>query len=156
MFVEHYRQENSESIMAGGARAIPYPKIAEEDWRVWRMFVPHRTQSFDGAAALRLSPQSLQISHNLPYSVATEVKRAAEYFDKIEVWRKREVTKDPIAVGVLGAERYLIARWGMEKLLPFDRIKKRMALVLAWKYGTSAALALASLVGMGYLVAGLF
>lgn len=156
MFVEHYRQESSESIIGGSARAIPYPRISDEDWRVWRTFLPHRTQSFDSAAALRMSPQSLQISHNLPYSVAIEVKRAAEYFDKIEVWRKREVTKDPIAVGILGAERFLIARWGMEKLLPFDRIKKRMPLVLAWKYGTSAALALASLAGMGYVLAGLF
>lgn len=47
-----------------------------------------------------------------------------QLFDKVEVWRKRDVSKDPIAVGVLDGERYLIARWGMEKLLPFETIQE--------------------------------
>lgn len=41
MFLETYRQENSGSIMAcGDARPIPYPKISQEDWRAWTLFLP--------------------------------------------------------------------------------------------------------------------
>ena len=38
MFVENYRRENTESIMGGSPSTlnpIPYPKISDEDWRVW-------------------------------------------------------------------------------------------------------------------------
>jgi len=51
-------------------------------------------------------------------------------------------------VGLLGPERFLIARWGMEKLVPFEAIKKSMPLVLAWKYATSSQAALLALAGM--------
>jgi hypothetical protein len=58
-------------------------------------------------------------------------------------------------VGVLDGERYLIARWGMEKLLPFESIKKAVPLILAWKYATGPAGAMAGLVGMGFLAWGM-
>ena len=36
MFVENYRQENAESIMAGGdATPSAYLIISAQDWRVW-------------------------------------------------------------------------------------------------------------------------
>jgi hypothetical protein len=75
----------------------------------------------------------------MPYQVAREVHKAAQYFDEIEVWGKREVYKDPIAIGLYGGERYLIARWGMDKLVPFETIKKGMKnLPLIW-HGSIAA-----------------
>jgi hypothetical protein len=156
MFVENYRRENAESIMGGGeARPIPYPKISEEDWRVWNVFLPVRSMHFDriAAATLNLKATSLELA-GIPYAVTTEIERASEYFDKVEVWRKREVDKDPIAVGVLGEERYLIARWGMEKLIPFEAIKKTMPLVLAWKYATGPVGVLAGLAGLVLLAWG--
>ena len=67
------------------------------------------------------------------------------------MWRKRDVSKDPIAVGVLDGERYLIARWGMEKLLPFATIKKAVPLILAWNYVTGPAGAIVGLLTMGVL-----
>jgi BON domain len=34
MFVENYRRENAESMMAGGESSpLPYPKISDGDWR---------------------------------------------------------------------------------------------------------------------------
>ena len=83
-----------------------------------------------------------------------EIQKATEYFDKIEVWRKENVQKDPIAVGLLGSDRYLVARWGMEKLLPFDTIKRAMPLMLAWKYIVSPAGAMAGMAALGYLAWG--
>ncbi|HEU4343618.1 MAG TPA: hypothetical protein VFU31_18870, partial [Candidatus Binatia bacterium] len=62
------------------------------------------------------------------------------------------VEKDPIAVGYQGPDRYLIARWGMEKLIPFETIKKSVPLVLAWKYGTEALGIIAGLAGLGFMV----
>ena len=136
MFVESYRNENSESIMAGGDSAqIPYPKISNEDWRVWTTFLPVRSHNLDRIAASNFSTTSLH--EGIPGQVALEVQRASRHFDKVEVWRKERIEKDPIAVGVLGGERYLIARWGLEKLLPFEAIKKSLPLILAWKCATS-------------------
>ncbi len=80
--------------------------------------------------------------------VAVEVQKASQHFDKVEIWRKNQVEKDPIAVGLLGQERFLIARWGMEKLIPFEAIKKTMPLVLAWKYATSPLGVLLELAGL--------
>ena len=83
--------------------------------------------------------------------MADEIRTASEYFDQVEIWRKRQVDKDPIAVGLLGQERYLIARWGMEKLIPFETIKRAIPLVLAWIYATSPLGVVAELVGLGLL-----
>lgn len=157
MFVETYRRENSDSIMAGGdARPIPYPKISQEDWRAWTLFLPVRSASIDRTEAVEARDGSLHFGYGIPYALTEEVRKASRLFDKIEVWRKHDVTKDPIAVGVLDGERYLIARWGMEKLLPFETIKKAVPLILAWKYVTGPAGALAGLLGMGFLAWGMF
>ena len=152
MFVETYRQE-SESIMAGGdARPIPYPKISAQDWRAWKLLLPFHAATIERTSAKR---ESLYFSHGIPYTLTTEVQKATDYFDKVEVWRKHDVQKDPIAVGVLGADRYLIARWGMEKLLPFETLKKAVPLILAWKYITSPAGVMTMLAAIGYLVWGI-
>lgn len=150
MFVENYRRENSESMMAGGESSpLPYPKISDGDWRVWSTFLPVRSHNLDRAAVDSFRTTSL--GEGIPLQVATEVRRASQYFDRVEIWRKNQVEKDPIAVGVLGQERYLIARWGMEKLIPFDSIKKSVPLVLAWKYATSPFAITVALAGMSLL-----
>ncbi|HEY7715834.1 MAG TPA: hypothetical protein VIE90_15085 [Candidatus Binatia bacterium] len=150
MFVENYRRENAESIMAGGEAAQPpYPRISAEDWRVWTTFLPIRSHNLDRRAAANFSTTSLH--EGIPSQVATEVQRASQHFDKVEIWRKNQIEKDPIAVGVLGQERYMIARWGMEKLIPFEAIKKSMPLVLAWKYATSPLAVMVELAGASLL-----
>jgi hypothetical protein len=157
MFVENYRQENGESIMAGGdARPIPYPKLSAEDWRAWKIFLPVRSQNIEKKAAANLSPRSLYFYEGIPYGVTEEIQRASQYFDNVEVWRKREIDKDPIAVGLVGGERYLIARWGMEKLIPFARIKKSMPLILTWKYATHPLSLVSFLAAIGYASWSLF
>lgn len=151
MFVENYRRENAESMMAGGESSpLPYPKISDGDWRVWSTFLPVRSHNLDRAAADGLTTTSLREA--IPLQVATEIHRASQYFDGVEIWRKNQVEKDPIAVGVLGEERFLIARWGMEKLIPFDAIKKSMPLILAWKYATSPFAIMVELMGASLLV----
>ena len=62
--------------------------------------------------------------YDIPYSVTDEIRKANPYFERIEVWRKHEIEKDPIAVGIAGGQRYMIARWGVDKLIPFETIKK--------------------------------
>jgi len=149
MFIENYRQENSESIMAGGdARPIPYPKLSAQDWRAWKTFLPVRSQNIDKNAAPNLSPRVMYFYEGIPYGVTEEIRRASQYFDAVEVWRKREIDKDPIAVGLAGGERYLIARWGMEKLIPFTRIKKSMPLILGWKCATHPISLIIALTGI--------
>ena len=50
----------------------------------------------------------------IPYSVTDEIHKANRFFDRVEVWRRHETMKDPIAVGVIGNERYMIAGWGLK------------------------------------------
>jgi len=156
MFIENYRREDAESIMGGSqARQIPYPKISPDDWRVWTVFLPVRSLNLDKIkldkiAALGLSGGEL-LSEGIPAGVASEIRKATEHFDQVEIWRKRQIDKDPIAVGLVGGERYLIARWGMEKLLPFEILKRAMPLVLAWKFATSPLAVFAEFAGLGLL-----
>jgi len=148
MFVENYRRENAESIMAGGdGRSIPYPRISDDDWHVWATFLPVRSHNLDMLAASKFS--TIALDEGVPLQVAVEIQKASRHFDRVEVWRKNQVEKDPIAVGMLGHERFLIARWGMEKLIPFEAIKKSMPLILAWKYATSPLGILVELTGLG-------
>jgi hypothetical protein len=156
MFVENYRDENAAVLfVAGEAGTIPYPRITEDDWRVWRMFLPHKSEQFEKEALLSINGDTLELSYGIPFGVAGEMQRAASYFDKIEIWRKRAITKDPIAIGVSGSDRYLVARWGFEKLIPFDEIKKSLPLILAFKYGTSAVGALAGFAALWFVAWGL-
>jgi hypothetical protein len=151
MFVENYRLE---APPLGGGRglikeAIPYPTISDEDWKVWTAFLPVRTEideKFLSGASPRLYAQTL------PLKVRDELQRANRFFDRVEVWGKREIEKDPIAVGYQGNDRYLIARWGIEELVPFEVIKKSMPLILAHKYGIYSLRLLAGLGALGFLV----
>ena len=151
MFIENYRLEDPP--LGGGTghtnEAIPYPAISDEDWKVWTAFLPVRTEideEFLSGATPRLYAQTL------PLKVRDELKKANRFFDRVEVWGKREIEKDPIAVGYRGNDRYLIARWGMEKLIPFEAIKKSMPLMLAYRYAISGLALLAGLAGINILV----
>ncbi len=110
MFVETYRLE-APPVGGGTSRtteAIPYPTISDDDWKVWTAFLPVRTEideKFLRGASPRLYAQTL------PPKVRDELQRANRFFDRVEVWGKREIEKDPIAVGYQGNDRYLIARW---------------------------------------------
>jgi hypothetical protein len=151
MFVETYRLE-APPVGGGTSRtteAIPYPTISDDDWKVWTAFLPVRTEideKFLRGASARLYAQTL------PPKVRDELQRANRFFDRVEVWGKREIEKDPIAVGYQGNDRYLIARWGMEKLVPFEIIKKSLPLILAYKYGIYSLRLLAGLAGLSFLV----
>ena len=151
MFVETYRLE-APPVGGGTSRtteAIPYPTISDDDWKVWTAFLPVRTEideKFLRGASPRLYAQTL------PPKVRDELQRANRFFDRVEVWGKREIEKDPIAVGYQGNDRYLIARWGMEKLIPFEIIKKSLPLILAYKYGIYSLRLLAGLAGLSFLV----
>ena len=151
MFVENYRLE--EPPLGGGTghtnEAIPYPTISDEDWKVWTAFLPVRTE-IDENFLRGVSP--LLYAQTLPLKVRDELKKANRFFDRVEVWGKREIEKDPIAVGYRGNDRYLIARWGMEKLIPFEAIKKSMPLMLAYRYAISGLALLAGLAGINILV----
>ena len=151
MFVEHYRLE--EPPLGGGRgltnEAIPYPTISDEDWKVWTAFLPVRTE-IDEKFLRGESPRLYE--QTLPPKVREELQRANRFFDRVEVWGRREIEKDPIAVGYQGNDRYLIARWGMEELVPFEVIKKCMPRLLAYKYGIHSLRLLAGLAGFSFLV----
>jgi hypothetical protein len=122
MLVENYRLE--EPPLGGGTvhinETIPYPRIPDEDWKVWTRFLPVRTEISENFLT---DANSLLYTQTLPPKVRHELRSANRFFDRIEVWGKHRIEKDPIAVGYQGNDRYLIARWGMEQLVPFESIR---------------------------------
>ena len=80
MFVENYRQE---TIMAGGDfRPMPYPKLSSEDWRAWKLFLPFHAATIDRVSVKK---ESLYLFYGIPYGHTGEIKKATEYFDKVEI-----------------------------------------------------------------------
>ena len=132
MFIENYRLEN----MVGGQAlsAVPYPEISAEDWKAWRVFLPVRTKY----KVNDLSKVGLTINLGVPAGAGQQIVEARRHFDEIEIWGKRNLYKDPIAVGLLDGRRYLICRWGMDSLLPFETIKRRSGMYRTWNMLLSA------------------
>ena len=126
MFIENYRLEN----MVGGQAlsAVPYPEISAEDWKAWQAFLPVRTER----KVYDLSKAGLTITLRVPTQAAEHIVEAHRHFEDIEIWGKRNLYKDPVAVGILDRRRYLICRWGMDSLLPFETIKRRSGMYRAW------------------------
>jgi hypothetical protein len=128
MFVENY---SLDTMIGGQAQSvIPYPKISDEDWQKWKAFLPVKSALLYKKVLLHNSENFLHTAYGIPFDVCHEIVRGAGHFEEIEVWGKHEIRKDPIAVGITGnGERYLICRWGMDKLIPFEKIKSR-----SWLY----------------------
>ena len=128
MFVENYRLD---TMIGGQAQTmIPYPKISDEDWVKWMAFLPVKAEVICKTELLGKPKALLHTAYGIPTDVCQEMTHGARHFDEIEVWGKRKISKDPIAVGLTGnGERYLICRWGMDKLIPFEKIKSR-----SWLY----------------------
>ena len=158
MFVENYRLD---TMIGGQAQtAIPYPKISDEDWQKWKAFLPVKSVPFCKKALLHKSKSFLRAAYGVPSDPCDEMLRAASHFEEIEIWSKREISKDPIAVGMTkNAERYLICRWGMDKLIPFERIKSRSWIYQIQNFGVTMltaesfwlGTAVATLFGIGYI-----
>jgi hypothetical protein len=128
MFIENYRLD---TMIGGQAQTvIPYSKISDEDWQTWKAFLPVKSVPFCKEVLLHKEERFLHIAYEIPPDVCHEMLHGASYFAEIEIWRKRKIRKDPIAVGITeNGERYLICRWGMDKLIPFEKIKSR-----SWLY----------------------
>ena len=136
MFVENYRLD---TMIGGQAQTvIPYPKISAEDWRTWKAFLPVKSILFSKKVLLYKTETSLRSAYGIPSDVYYEMVRGANYFEDIEVWGKREIHKDPIAVGIVkNGDRYLMCRWGLDKLIPFESIKKRSWLYHIHNFGVN-------------------
>jgi hypothetical protein len=130
MFVENYRLD---TMIGGQAQTvIPYPKISPQDWQHWKAFLPVKSVLFCKKELFHKTKIFLENAYGIPRDVCDEMVRGAVHFEEIEIWGKREIRKDPIAVGLTGnGERYLICRWGMDRLISFEKIKSR-----SWLYHT--------------------
>jgi hypothetical protein len=136
MFVENYRID---TMIGGQAQTvIPYPKISDEDWQKWQAFLPVKSLLFCKKELLRRKGPFFENAYGIPSDVYQEMVQGARHFEEIEVWGKREIRKDPIAVGLTGnGERYLICRWGMDRLIPFETIKSRSWLYHVQNFGVT-------------------
>ena len=135
MFVENYRLD---TMIGGQAQTvmIPYPKISPEDWQKWKAFLPVKSLPFSKKELLHKAETFFKNAYGIPTSVYHEMVRGAGHFEEIEIWGKREIRKDPIAVGLCkNGNRYLICRWGIDKLIPFEKIRSRSLLYHIQNFG---------------------
>jgi hypothetical protein len=96
MFVENYRLD---TMIGGQAQSmIPYPKISDEDWLKWKAFLPVKSEGFCKTELLGKPKAFLHTAYGIPSDVCQEMTQGARHFDEIEVWGKRRISKDPIAV----------------------------------------------------------
>lgn len=158
MFVENYRVD---TMIGGQAQTtIPYPRISDADWQKWKAFLPVKSEPFCKKVLLRKTQSFMRAAYGIPHHACDEMIRAARHFEEIEIWSKREISKDPIAVGITeNGERYLICRWGMDKLIPFERIKSRSWIYQIQNFGVNVltsenfwfGAAVATVFGIGYI-----
>ena len=136
MFVENYRLD---TMIGGQAQiVIPYPKISEEDWQIWKAFLPVKSAPFGKKVLVHETKTSLRVAYGIPFEAYHEMIRGADYFEDMEVWGKQEIYKDPIAVGIArNGGRHLICRWGVDKLIPFESIKNRSWLYHMHNFGVN-------------------
>ncbi len=93
-----------------GTRArIPYPKLSDHEQAVYHTRFP---------VAVDVAGYDVGI---IPVRVLQVVAHAREQFDLIQVWHNKAIDPDPLLIGILKHEPFLLARWG-EALVPFSRI----------------------------------
>src|SRR5262245_522933 len=128
MFIENYRLD---TMIGGQAQSmIPYPKISDEDWAKWKAFLPVKAEVICKTELLGKPKALLHHAYGIPTGVCQEMTQGARHFDKIEVWAKRKISKDQIAVGLTGnGERYLICRWGVGGWISLFRPRKLRAVL---------------------------
>lgn len=147
MFVETYRREDDDSIMAGGdSTVIPYPKLTTKEYLIWNHFLPETIRIYDLASKYG---HFKYIKCPLQINVLLEQEYEIRRFQKVVVLRA-EI--DPIAIGITSSnDMYLLARWGGAKLIPFSVLKRSYILENIWaKIFTGPNLEMT--IGIGFIV----
>jgi len=79
---------------------------------------------------LRKPETFFETAYGIPAGVCQAMVREPAISKRSRFGGKREIRKDPIAVGLCkNGNRYLLCRWGIDKLIPFEEIRKR-----SWLY----------------------
>ena len=84
-----------------------FTPLSDDEVIVWRAYCP--TTYSDNLGQYGFD--------NVPLEVMRHWKKIKEsyVFDRYEIWTtERTVHKDPLLIGVVGANLYLLARWGLE------------------------------------------
>src|SRR4029450_8359187 len=120
MIVENYRLD---TMIGGQAQTmIPYPKISDEDWRKWKAFLPVKSELLCKKGLLHNTKPFCETVYGIPRDVCDEMVRGAGHFEEIEVWGRREIRKDPVAVGLTAnGERYLICLLCMDQAISVQK-----------------------------------
>ncbi len=119
MFIETYYDERAAIPGVKSEPVIPYPELFWEELKVWRNYLPMKTQ---------IENLPSWFIETIPDPAIAEIERAKKtprLFDRIEIWSR---TDDPMAVGIIGEEKpryFSIARWG-DALLTLEQVKKRL------------------------------
>lgn len=123
--VEELGLEGQKEIVAGG-KANPFMRMDAGLVRVFETLCP-KQEPIEKFSAEPIPLQALSM-----YGLA----KLEGYFTAVEVWYSPG-QPDPIMVGEIGREKYLMAQWGPEKI-SLDECRRRA--VTKWKEKTKARL----------------
>ena len=100
---------------------VEFPKLSPAQLNVWRAWLPATYYKRN------LSEYRFDI---IPVHVLELWKQCKklEIFDCFEIWTPEKHAPDPVLVGTLGEDYYLLARWSEsdENLISFEEIKQRL------------------------------
>jgi len=115
------------TIERGGL--ITSPPLSEDEITIWRAWLPTVYTSDETRGGVSLGRYSFDRVPLLVLKIWREHERKAT-FESYEIWTPESIEyPDPVLVGKLGNNTYLLARWGESdaSLVSFDDIKRRLA-----------------------------
>jgi hypothetical protein len=104
---------------------LPLSKAELTIWRAW--LLTHYSDADTKGDKESLRDYALD-SIPLPVLMAFEQHKESKLFDSLEIWKPEFGQTDQILIGVIGNDRFLLARWAKSSadLISFDEIKRRV------------------------------
>lgn len=113
--IEKLDLEGQQSLISadseGKDQRIPYPKMKAEEERVFLTLYPVKSKVNKYSAGI------------IPLRVLQIIAWGKDIFESMEVWHARVADPDPVLVGLLDGDTFLLARWG-NALRPWKELQE--------------------------------
>lgn len=103
--------------------------LSQEELNIWKNWLPTVYSTIPGHIhdlTRHWRGWENYVYDDVPFEVRSLIHtlRQNKVFEVLEIWTPEKVAADPALFGWIGDRCYLIARWGKEKLLTIDQLRK--------------------------------
>ncbi len=136
--IEELGLEGQKSLLCKtdeGTLRVPYEKMTREQLIVYTSIFPEHSRIERYSAG------------PIPVRILQVIAHGKELFERLEIWGPQVTMPDPILVGILKNEHYLLARWG-NALAPFAELKEKAINSLRERFVAKAQEEIASAQGL--------